>query len=431
MGYALLAALWQLTGCKQRCAEQACLTVVESPAGPLDECDSLCVSVEVAGEPGAVRLVTEGGLVLGGERIAADGETVELCVQPALTGLRELRVEGCGGSCVSGGFEVDLRPFGFAMGLERTGEDVDIPPPVLGARPDAPVFVPEVGGWDAVGVLAPSVVEHEGSELLYYAGTDQDGKWADYAIGVASRSSSGGSFVRHADNPILVPVTSSAGDWDHYGQNTPEALARNGEVWLYYNGRAAEDGELSIGLATSPDGLSFEPHADNPVLSGSGMAGAFDERTVAHPSVVERDGFVELWFASGLHEVGYALSADGVTFERYCGGSVFAGLGEETWDLGRVKAPEVVHTDTGYAMTYSGCDKGCYQLGWAWSADGLRWTAAEEPLLGPGEPGTWDSQAVQEGFIQPVRDLWRIWYAGTDGAHQQVAVIDAEPAYAE
>lgn len=336
-----------------------------------------------------------------------------------------------------------VKPFGWAYGLDKPTEILDEPdwvPEFTTAQLQAdPVFTWTADTWTAVSVLAPATVWYKGTRFLYFAGTPD----TSFYLGVAT-STGNTDFVEYAGNPILTAAQTGAivGDWDYYAQNTPEALVVGDELWLYYNGRSGETGGLNIGLATSTDGLHFERIAENPVLAPTGVEGDFDSDGIAHPSVEMRDvdfadneaGAVrvtELWYASGTLEIGYALSADGVTFERYCDGSVFAGQGG-TWDLATVKAPEVKYWNDRYYMTYSGCGQGCYQVGWAASNDGVRWAQAEGPVIpiqpaGDGGP-RWNSYGTQEAFLEIDDDgLWRFWYAGTGDNHGSVGILELRP----
>ena len=149
--------------------------------------------------------------------------------------------------------------------------------------------------------------------------------------------------------------------------------------------------------------------------------------TAPNPSVgavVVRDGVHELWYASGTLQIGYAMSADGVHFERYCGNPVLT-VSPSSWDEGHVKAPEVVFREGRYWMTYSGCGQGCYEVGWAASDDGLRWVTAEEPLLPTTEPPAWNAFGTQAAFVEWEGDEVGFWYTGTGNGHGQIGVVTA------
>lgn len=378
-------------------------------ADVVDECRRVCGTLVARGD--AFEVISDAdGVVAQGE---LDGRQRSFCIDGPLTpGLHALdvRVDGATTTTLS----LNVRPFGWAYGLDRDATPLVAPPwtPVVGGTSDPPVLEGTVDGWDAGGVMSPALLRRDGEEILYYAGESADGM----RLGLATRSGDG-PFVKHPASPIL------AGDaaWKADAQNTPEPVVVGDEVWLYYNGSRDVGGPLSIGLATSSDGVDFSDVAENPVLAGTDVQGDWDGRGVAHPSVIVRDGVFELWYASGTaFAVGYALSADGVEFERYCDNPVFEGLGADSWDEGHIKAPEVALDGDTYFMSYSGCDKGCYQIGWAASPDGVRWTAAPEPVLPPTGGAAWNGVATREGYVEVDGATWTFVYTGNDGVQERI-----------
>jgi len=316
--------------------------------------------------------------------------------------------------------ELTAKPFGWKYGLERERTVFAQPPwiPEHSGLSNPPSFSPQPDAWDSVSVMMPSVASFNDREWLYYAGTADE----DFALGVASRAPGEQNWQRETDNPILQTEESPRTDWRLYAQNTPEALVVGDHLWLYYTGRADIEGELSIGLATSDNGFEFIDVEANPLLSPSNQAGSFDEDAVAHPSVLIRDQVYEMWFASGTLDIGYALSADGITWEKYCNNPVINGI-ESSWDQGKVKAPEVVFDGDTYWMTYSGCGQGCYEVGWAASTDGTNWATHDAPWLPRTEAPAWNSYGLQAAFINDNQTPWEIWYTGTGDDSGQIGTI--------
>ncbi|MCB9795914.1 MAG: hypothetical protein H6741_24735 [Alphaproteobacteria bacterium] len=382
------------------------------PEPVLDECEPLCVTLP--GATGAARL-----------RSGLDGELPvsvqdgQVCAeQPLSVGVHRLTLEDGDAACE---LVAELRPFGWAWGLEKPLNTLSELPwiPEITGLSDPPRLSPAPEAWDGVNVSMPSRVDFEGESLLFYAGTDTFGV---YQLGLAALQ--GETWTRVA-GPLLDAASTGAqpGDWDYDGQNTPEALVADGALALFYNGRDDSRTTLSIGRATSVDGRRFT--RDGVALPG-GEAGSFEDGARAHPTVLRREGVNgpvwEMWYASGTLEIGYALSADGLGFEPYCGGPVFQGTG--TWDQGEVKAPEVVFADDTYWMAYSGCGRGCYEIGWAASTDGLRWLAADAPVL-PAGGSDWAGLTTQGADIVVEGDTWRFWYAGSDGETTAIGVGEA------
>lgn len=397
---ALLVLVWA-------CGGECTLTL---PEPEVDECAGACATL--AGPPGAAYALHTP------ERDAALAEGVldtsgraTLCFEGPLPRGEVLLSASVGGQVCEAGAEV--RPFGWAWGLDKpsTRAVLDWIPTFAGVE-SPPELLPEPGAWDSATASMPALVEHAGQRLLFYAGAGPEGV---YGLGLAREVD--GDWVREPDAPLLDALSTGAepGDWDYESQNTPDAVVVDGQLRLYYNGRDDVAQTLSVGLATSEDGRVFTPHPDNPVLAGGGVTGSFERGAVAHPAVLVREGVTELWFASGTLELGYALSADGVAFTRWCKGPVFQGNGPSSWDAGEVKAPSVVWDGERYWMAFSGGGKGAYQVGWAGSDNGLDWTAAPDPVIAPGAEGTWNSATVQGADLSVEGEVWTAWYAGHDG----------------
>ena len=404
----------------------------------VDECGEVCGSVAATGPAAGLPFLVESDLdgFLVDDGVLDEAGQGSFCLRGLSPGVHTLAVHVDPGARQWQELTLDVRPFGWAWGLDRPVAPLDAVPWVPAFDPTQlqaePVLAYQEGAWDRLSVLAPSTVEWGDQRLLYYAGTDK----TEFSLGVAT-STDGGAFQRYEGNPILTAEETGAleGDWDYYAQNTPEVLVRGEELWLYYNGRGGTDGGLNIGLATSTDGYVFTRASDNPVLAPTGVEEDFDGAGVAHPSVLTRPvdftdnergatEVFELWYASGSLQIGYALSTDGLSFERYCRGPVFSGV-PGSWDKLTVKAPEVVYEDGRYFMTYSGCGQGCYQVGWAASDDGVRWAAHDLPIIPAQEAPAWNSYGTQEAFIEVEGPTWRFWYAGTGESHGQIGVVEA------
>jgi predicted GH43/DUF377 family glycosyl hydrolase len=382
-------------------------------ADVVDECAGACL---VASGAAAVRIVSDvDGVLFDGE--TADGRA---CTGPMTPGAHVLTVTS--GKKTLGTLSVTVKPFGYAYGLDKTSQLDAIPwvPEVEGLDETFVLDVGAAGEWDSDAVMAPGVVEWGGDTWMFYAGTAEE----HFALGLAVDSGDG--FVKREDHVLSWGEPGEVDGWKSYSQNTPEPEIVGDELWLWYNGQREPTGKLGIGLARSSDGLSWVDEPANPLLSGTGDGDDWDGIGVAHPSIVQRDGVYEMWYASGsVFAVGYAVSEDGVAWERYCRNPVFQGNGDDSWDQGHIKAPEVVWDGESYFMSYSGCDKGCYQVGWAASADGLRWLAHPDPILPAQGAGAWNGQATREAFVRVVGDLWTFWYTGNDGEHERIGKATA------
>lgn len=178
--------------------------------------------------------------------------------------------------------------------------------------------------------------------LLSSGLVDADGTWVLYFFIFPSAGSSGKtSMVRAtAPDPLgpwtmsadILLATGSEGEWDADNIGAPHVMLVDGEYRAYYFSG------VGIGMATSPDGITWTKYDDpstteapyaesDPVFFASDNEDAWDYETVADPTVlITPDGWVMLYNSfQGMNpntwvggERGYslAISDDGINWER-------------------------------------------------------------------------------------------------------------------
>jgi predicted GH43/DUF377 family glycosyl hydrolase len=176
------------------------------------------------------------------------------------------------------------------------------------------------------------------------------------------------------------------------------------------------DGTLesgSIGRATAPtlDG-PWDPDPE-PVLM-PGESDDWDGRRVIEPSVIVEDGRWVMWYtgvsAGGVSQVGMAMSADGITWDKYddpatngpardSSDPVFAG--DPSWAPEGIDNPSVTPLEDGYLMLYRS-PGGLFRAGLAESGDGVAWNPiGSEPMITqartPGNNQFWQYDLVEVG----------------------------------
>ena len=176
--------------------------------------------------------------------------------------------------------------------------------------------------------------------------------------------------------------------------------------------------QIAIGYATSPDGIEWERATSASVLSAEALP--YPGEHIFASGVLVEDGVWTLYFhvvadeqASGQGDsIGMATAPEPtgpwtvhpmLLLEPDPGG----------WDSYALWAPNVVKTDTGYHMYYTGIGDPPLPeiaIGLATSEDGVSWTRRAKPVLTKGPEGSWDHRKVEQGQLVRIADVWYMIY---------------------
>lgn len=280
-----------------------------------------------------------------------------------------------------------------------------------------PVLSPSSAGWDSSEVLIPRFYYDGSKYQMWYSGDNGTVEAGGGSIGYAT-SSDGVSWTKNA-NPVLTP--GMAGSWDSLLVYAGTVLKNSSSYLMWYEGAQLKpDGyccKFGIGLATSPDGLSWTRYAENPILTSESSSRPY----VSYPWVLKIGGQFKMWYACGLYEPAYltatcfASSSDGIHWSQNTN-PIFKGTGAATdWDGGTVYSTNIIYDGKTYGMWYSGCNSAgtkC-QIGYATSPDGMTWTRASgNPILAPSSSGGWDSyDSVDNQGILQVGGSFMLYYS--------------------
>src|SRR5690606_2864599 len=126
--------------------------------------------------------------------------------------------------------------------------------------------------------------------------------------------------------------------------------------------------------------------------------------------------------------IGSATSPDGIEWTRVQDSPVFTPETSLFWEGDRISGPFVLRIDPYYYMLYIGYEDFVHaRIGVARSKDGITgWERHEaNPLISPGLPGGWESEAVYKPWVQIQPDgSWRMWYNARSGAFERIGVAD-------
>jgi predicted GH43/DUF377 family glycosyl hydrolase len=270
---------------------------------------------------------------------------------------------------------------------------------------DAPVQPRGLAGEaDGVDALNPSVVR-VGPELFnLYSGFDGK-KWRT----LAARSSDGMRWT--ASGLVLDP---DAGTWEGGAIAANGTAMARGAGWMYWY-QAGEPPR--IGMARSADARSWTK-LPAPVL-GQGPRGAWDERALGDPYVIESGGWLYLYYLgedrARRQRLGLARSRDGIGWTRLMDNPVLDLGPDGAFDESGLGEPAVWQGQGWWWMLYTGRDRNeVRRMGLARSRDGVRWERT--PLVIEGRQA-WNGKVVCDATVVVETDRVRVWFGGGDVAH--------------
>ena len=242
-------------------------------------------------------------------------------------------------------------------------------------------------------------------------------------------STDGISWNKYSGNPVLD--VSYTGGWDSLGVETVSILIDssapvNQRYKMWYAGQNTNEYRYDIGYAYSPDGINWTKHPNRVLQVGS--SSEWDSGFLEGPSVIKDGNTYKMWYCGydaivngnstdGKANIGYATSADGISWTKYPANPIIV-TGTNSWDSTYVQDPHVIKENGEYHMWFGGGQDGEHydqQVGYAVSADGITWVKSPlNPVLTRGNSGTWDD--ILSSFPSVLNDdgEYKMWYTGRD-----------------
>lgn len=249
--------------------------------------------------------------------------------------------------------------------------------------------------WLKTHTANPFAVSKHGHVLVYFSGRDEKGR---SSVGTLKLEIEGEEFsTTLLDQQVLAP--GDRGTFDESGISVGCVLNHKGKYYLYYLGWELGQTvpfKNTIGLAIG-DSSSFTRVSKAPIFGRhhhdpftlSYPAVIYDQgvfRMWYGSHTIWKEGWQEM-----EHVIKYAESSDGINWNRE--GLVCIDLQQEgEWGISR---PSVIKDSDCYRMWYSFVKKDqAYRIGYAESADGLTWERKDYQVGLDVSPGEFDSDML-------------------------------------
>lgn len=231
------------------------------------------------------------------------------------------------------------------------------------------------------------------------------------------------SFVQQATNVTIgggsvilgpAPISREGLAFGTSGGASSPAIVRLGSTYyLYYS--AGAYGAIVIGVATSPDGLTW---LDRGTVIPTGFQGSNDSADVLYQTVVRVGSTFHMWYsgqngATGIYQIEHATSADGLNWTgrgTALSPQIVAGTAESTY------APAVVVNNGVYTMWYTTFNGTDTTIWVATSNDGVTWVR-RGPVMAP-QPGN-DAKGPKMPTVVLTASGYGMWYV-CSGVQDQI-----------
>jgi hypothetical protein len=206
-------------------------------------------------------------------------------------------------------------------------------------------------------------------------------------------------FQPYVGNPVFVG--GGEGAWDHTIRERGYILHDDDGYHLWYTGyKGARDDTKFLGYASSPDGIHWTRHPDNPL---------FTESWVEDMCVVQQNN-VYYMFAEGRHDIAHLLTSENRRTWSDEGPLDVRLTNGDPIPAGPYGTPTVWIEDGNWYLFYERRDAGVWL---ATSKDRKIWTnVQDEPVLAKG-PSEYDKHAVAMNQVIKYQGRYYGYYHGS------------------
>ncbi|MCF8360134.1 MAG: T9SS type A sorting domain-containing protein [Prolixibacteraceae bacterium] len=224
--------------------------------------------------------------------------------------------------------------------------------------------------------------------------------------------------------------------WDFLLASDANVVFYQDTFRLWYTSSSNPEGSQpypGIGYAWSVDGINWTKFQENtPVFKVK--PGAWDSLSVETVSVLidsaaDASERYKMWYLgeddvtsvddNKYFSIGYAWSADGISWTRYPNPVLEADTSDWSIDYGSIEGPSVIKDGDTLRMYYAGFSAMFNSKPWdmhfnilyAWSIDGINWhKKTDEPVLAVNSDNVWEDVFVQDPKVLKIGETYHMWY---------------------
>jgi predicted GH43/DUF377 family glycosyl hydrolase len=230
---------------------------------------------------------------------------------------------------------------------------------------------------------------------------------------------------------VLTPSKNTNWEWD---VNRQSVLKKDGKYYMWYSGMTKgnltdNSGTSQLGYAVSNDGINWERFLDPVMIPDQ----SWEQKCIMCPHVnwnEEKKIYQMYYSAGGWFEpdvIGYAESIDGRSWKKH-NKPIFWPVYKNLWERERTTACQVLFHKGWYYMFYIGFeDIHKARVCSARSKNGItNWQRHPlNPIISSGQAGGWDCEAEYKPFLcwEEKNNRWLMWVNGRRGPIEQIGVM--------
>ena len=152
----------------------------------------------------------------------------------------------------------------------------------------------------------------------------------------------------------------------------------------------------------------------------------WDARGPICPSVFFDGSLFRMWYSAydksrpAIQRIGLAISRDGIHWDKHPSNPLISEGEPGSWDDHGVRTYSVTFNGSNFDMWYTGTNRVRWEIGHATSDDGVHWLKSfDNPVIKSGELGEKNSWMIHSPEVIYQDSVYRMWYYGSDHFRNQ------------